>query len=243
MEKDHPIATLDGVKIGDYVLHVTRLQQMKLSGWKFFAIGLSTTVMAQVDLPAKEVGQNGAEEQCSMASALPVLEGIYSRGGKGVAPWMEILTYHNQVELEDKSGVRLTVDLSAAGLDRTLFEQLGKLIPPGGHIMVWYESKQDAKTYLALQKGVPPLVTELGRLLFWAGCLSVRDFSLPEGGLEGCRKLWGERPVNKRHEQMLKRSITTQLRDFLSRDWAFSEPAVESDMKVWASGILSELKT
>ncbi|MFQ5956516.1 MAG: DUF1122 family protein [Candidatus Brocadiales bacterium] len=241
-EKIHPIATLDGVKVNDYILHVTNLQQTKMSGWKFFAVGLSTTMLTQADMRTKRIRRCTTREKRSLVSRLPVIEGIYSRGGKGIAPWMEILTYHGRIEFINQSETQLTVDLSATGLDRKLFEQLGKLIPPGGHIMIWYENKKDEETYLALRKGMLPVVTELGIMLFWAGCRSVKDFSLPEGGLEGCRKLWGEKPIHERHKHLLQKEMVKQLRNFLAGDWRFDEPCLESNMKMRASKILLELK-
>ncbi|MFQ5862455.1 MAG: DUF1122 family protein [Candidatus Brocadiales bacterium] len=240
MEKVHPIANLDGLKLGDYTLKVVRLQQTKMSGWKFFTIGLSSPALTQANTHTGRIGTYAMRQERYLTSKLPVIEGLYSIGGKGVTPWMEIFTYHNRIELNSQTKTRLVVDLPSTGLDRKLFELLGNLIRPGGHTMIWYE--EDEKTYLALRKGVPPVVTELGSLLFWAGCRLVKDFSLPEGGLEGSKKLWGEKPTNEHHKQILQKEMAEQIHNFLDRDWMLSEPNLESALKAGALKILAELK-
>ncbi len=55
----------------------------------------------------------------------PVVEGIYSAGGRGVFPWIEALAYHPQLRCGEK-----TLELSANGTDVALFSALGELIPP-----------------------------------------------------------------------------------------------------------------
>lgn len=241
MEKAHQIAGIDGLKLGNYTLRVVRLQRTKMSGWRFFAIGLSTPVETEADLRTKPAGTYAKFEGNVLTSKLPVIEGIYSGGGRGVYPWMEIFTYDSLVEFKDDAEVQFTVDLSRNGLDRTLFEHLGRLIPPGGHIMLWYEGGQDERTYQLLLKGVPPVVTRPGSLLFWAGCRLVRDFSLPEGGLEGGKKLWGERPVNEQHRKNMQRETAGQIRSFLDRGFKLGGPELESALEARALKILAEL--
>lgn len=135
------------------------------------------------------------------------------------------------------------VALSATGLDKRLFKLLGELIPPGGHIMAWYEDTQDEETYLAINKGLPPVVTKLGSLLFWAGCLEVRDFPLPEGGLEGCKKLWGEKPINEHHKRVLEKRTAELLHNFLARGHRPVRPQLEADVEVRAREVLSVLES
>lgn len=243
MERTHPIESLDGLTLGDYTLNIVKLQQTKMSGWKFFAIGLSVSPQTQAGPHAKSISTYAKTEESVSALKLPVIEGIYSSGGKGVAPWMEIFTYNDRIELNDRAKTRLTVDLSHGGLDRILFKRLGKLIPSGGHVMLWYEGKRDEKTYQPLLKGVPPVVTKPGSLLFWAGCRLVKDFSLPEGGMEGSKKLWGEKPMNEQHKKALQRDMAVQIHNFLGKNVGLGDPQLENDLKKAALEILSELET
>jgi hypothetical protein len=118
----------------------------------------------------------------------PVASGIHSRGGRGVLPWIEIATYRPD---------RLPRPLPESP-DVVLFRALHDILEPGSHIMLWYEDEPGRPTDRALLKGVPPLLTPFGRVLFEAGFLSGRDFHLPEGGHEGGRKLWAERPPGER---------------------------------------------
>ena len=53
------------------------------------------------------------------------------------------------------------------------------------------------ETNLGLQKGVPPPITELGYLLWNAGCTWFKDWYFSEGFREGDVKLQGEKPLNK----------------------------------------------
>ncbi|HHT9133659.1 MAG TPA: DUF1122 family protein [Candidatus Avalokitesvara rifleensis] len=243
MEKEYPIAHLDGLTLGDYTLNVVQLQRTKMSGWRFFAIGLSLPVQTQSDRHTKSVGTYTKSKENVLASRLPVIEGIYSSGGRGVFPWMEVFTYNSRIKFSGQAEPRPTIDLSHTGLDRTLFEHLSKLIPPGGHIMLWYEGEGDERTFQPLLKGVPPVVTKLGSLLFWAGCRLVRDFSLPEGGLEGNKKLWGEKPMNEQHKKTLQKEMARQIRSFLARDLMLNDVELKSSLTTTALKILRELKT
>jgi hypothetical protein len=164
---------LEGLSLGALSLRLENLEPMRLSGWRHFSIGL--------------LHPDGS------SSIDPVAEGIYSVGGKGVQPWIEIANYRRIVSL--KGGE--TIDLRSDGLEPVLFKYFHDLLEPGSHIMLWYEGDSGRETDIALQRGVPPVITSLGIALFRAGFYSIRNFHLPEGGHEGGRKLWGERPLHK----------------------------------------------
>jgi hypothetical protein len=70
---------------------------------------------------------------------------------------------------------------------------LATLLPPGGRLMVCYADDETAR---ALQRGVPPAATPLGRALHLAGCTWFKDWYFAEGGREGETKLQGNKPVN-----------------------------------------------
>lgn len=187
---DHPIARLDGRQIGPYRLRVARLQPGEKSGWTRFHILLR--------------GEHGD-------AAPPVVEGIYSAGGRGVFPWIEVLAYQPTLTLAGE-----TLDLPAAGWDLTLFAALGELIPPGGHLMVGCETPPHQETYQALLKGVPPAATPLGWVLFQVGFRKVKFFYLAEGGWEGQQKLWAEKPLDEDMRRQWEGSTARDLRHFLA---------------------------
>ncbi len=110
-----------------------------------------------------------------------------------------------------------------------IFRRLGELIPPNGRLMVAYEafsvdSPALQETREALRRGVPPLATPVGELLFYADCwLGMRDWYIPEGGREGHRKLQGNKALNAGHRQRRADEALTQLLAFLD------EPDADSD--------------
>jgi hypothetical protein len=153
--------------------------------------------------------------------ATPVLEGIHSRGGRGVKGWIEVGDYFPIVYFEGKGPSAKTTHLSMKGLDRAIFRLLGECVPPGGHFMfayeVPYESSFHKETQESLIKGVPPVSTAQGELLFQAGFRLVKDWYLAEGGHEGPRKLWGEKPFNDAETRNFDLKTFLQLLAFLSR--------------------------
>lgn len=172
---DHPLQSLEGHPFNDYRLHLQRLKQLRRSGWRGFSPALKD--------------RNG------ILSQPPVVEGIYSAGGKDdVRPWMEISVAE---VVTFGSGRRL--NLRRAGLMEELLQSLSLLIPPGGHLMVSYEDSDPLhrETDRALSAGVPPIMTPLGLSLFMSGFRLVKNWYLSEGGQVGPRKLWGEKPPDR----------------------------------------------
>lgn len=185
MHRWHPLQALEGREVGGYRVHLARLEPTPKSGWRRFSLTLL----------------NEGQE-------LPCVTGIYSAGGRGVAPWVEILRYAPPPALAD---------------DPALFGLLRELIPPGGHLMVGVESPVLRESYLALIKGTPPAATPLGALLVRAGFPRVRFFDLPEGGWEGEQKLWAERPPDAATESAWRTQTVQELERFLD-----APPAAEA---------------
>jgi hypothetical protein len=205
--KNHPLQRLEGRLLGEYRLHLQRLKPLRLSGWRGFSLALKD--------------RKGTLAQPS------VVEGIYSAGGKdAVRPWMDIAVTD---VVEFGSGRRL--DLRESGLIQGLFQSLSPLIPPGGHLMVSYEDADPLhrETDRALSAGVPPVLTPLGFLLFMSGFRLVKNWYLSEGGHEGPRKLWGEKPPNNVWSVVWDEDTAKQLVSFfkgwqeLSKDQAWTE--------------------
>jgi len=190
---DHPLSRLEGLPLGTFSLELSVLEPMRMSGWRHFSIIL--------------------REPSGSRSVQPVIDGIHSLGGKGVYPWIEIAHYSGLLTFRDNQ----VIDIQEERLDYKLFQILHDLLEPGSHIMVWYEGKSGKETELELQRGIPPLITPLGLVIFTAGFLSVRDFHLPEGGHEGGRKLWGERPLNKTIDERQKKKILLETASYFVR--------------------------
>src|SRR5690606_5115009 len=118
-----------------------------------------------------------------------VARGLHSAGGRWVSPWIELIDYRPQIECAGRAA-----ELAEAKADRALFRLLAGLLPPGAHLMLGCEGPAHRSDYLALSRGVPPAATTLGRLMLDAGFPRVKFFDLPEGGWEGQKKLWAEKP-------------------------------------------------
>ncbi|MFQ5880512.1 MAG: DUF1122 family protein [Dehalococcoidia bacterium] len=121
----------------------------------------------------------------------PLLLGLHHHGPYPSYNWIEVIQYNSVVAFA--SGSTLRLDCQA---ERQLFRYLGGLIPPGGHLMVEYDTTRWRQTERALVAGVAPEDTELGRLLADAGCgASYKDWYFSEGGAEGPRKLQGRKAL------------------------------------------------
>lgn len=159
--------------------------------------------------------------------------GIYSAGGRGVTPWIEILDYQPRAQQGDRI-LDLTIDLAVE-----LFRRLAGLLPPGGHIMLGCEGPTHVETYTALLKGVPPVATPLGFTLFRAGFPQIKFFGLPEGGWEGQQKLWAENPLDAETARRWQNATAQELRQFLG----FYSPAPEMQKHVErAAAVLRTLR-
>ena len=132
------------------------------------------------------------------------LVGLLSRGPYPAHNWIEVLDF-------------LPGDLEKEGLLLPLFRYLFALVPPGGHMMVEYESPSWAATREALSLGVPPILTPLGQVLRQIGCERVRDWHIAEGGREGPRKLIGYKALNPQPSSLRRKELGRELQEFLAR--------------------------
>ncbi|MFQ5745027.1 MAG: hypothetical protein ACE5HV_15780 [Acidobacteriota bacterium] len=79
---DHPLWKLHHARVGDFRLRLAAARQLPCSGWKEFQLTLM------------------AEER---EARPPVLDGIHSVGGKGIAPWFDV-EYRQRLDLEAGAG-------------------------------------------------------------------------------------------------------------------------------------------
>ena len=99
-----------------------------------------------------------------------------------------------------------------------LFQHLSDLIPPGGHIMVEYDSAEWEETRLSISCGIPSVTTPLGSILFRIGCgAAFKDWWFAEGGSEGPRKLQGYKALDEDHRRARAAEMAAGLRSFLQK--------------------------
>src|SRR6516225_6622517 len=178
----------------DFELVLSQLSEVRLrAGWLKFAL----TVRDENGQPAQT----------------PLITGIISGGGRGVMPWCEACIYP---WLEFANGKRL--DARAAGLEDGLIRLISSLIPPGGHLMLEYESPGQTETHRELLLRVPPAATHLGALMLAAGFRGhFKDWYISEGGHEGPRKLQANKSPNAEAARVALRSNLEELKQFISR--------------------------
>lgn len=143
-------------------------------------------------------------------SRSPVLTGIVSGGGRGVQPWLECRFYPT-VEFDNGA-----VDARSLEIEAAVIARLGQLVPPGGHIMIDYETGGQEETFAELVLQVPPAATYLGALMLRAGFRGeFKDWYFSEGGHEGPRKLQGNKPSNPASARRSLQAHLRALRSFI----------------------------
>lgn len=109
-------------------------------------------------------------------------------------------------------------DVRACGLEGRLLATLAALVPPGGHLMVEYESDHHRETFTAIARGVPPVLTPLGWLLWHAGLRAgFKAWYFAEGGCEGGMKLQADRARRPRDEARYAVAVLAEVAAFVPR--------------------------
>ena len=200
-EPDHPLASLEGREFAGGRLRVL-LGPSSRFGARYFSVLF---------------------ERDGIQSEEALLIGLHNRGPLPSYNWIEVASTQERVAMP---GDRVA-DIGSEGIER-LLGFLFDMVPPGGHLMVEYDSPQRAETARALALGVPPLATPLGELLFRIGCgAHFKDWQIAEGGAEGPRKLQAYQPPNQQVAERWKGEAADLLRAFISRP-ARGGPAVKA---------------
>lgn len=196
MFSEHPLSGIDGRNLGDYKIFLKTLIPSRIRECVRFVVAL--------------------ENKTGMKGNAWVVNGLYSAGRDPIKPWMDI-TYRDQIGFPPDGAISLYQEDLSPGL----FKILGDLIPPGGHLMVSYDDGDPIHqlTERALALSFPPYVTPLGYLLAQAGFLSMKDWYWPEGGTEGPRKLWAERPLTPQIAHDRRKRMLEEVKGFLDRSF------------------------
>ena len=189
-EEEHPLGQLQGLSLGPYRL-------LALLG------------------PKNNVGARYLQllllDSAGRMSEEPVAIGLHNSGPYPGYNWAEVIRYAPTPLV---GGER--ADLRALGLEEPLFQVLSGLVPPGGHLMVEYDSPAQKESERILGLDYPPVTSPLGYLLFRVGCRSFRDWYISEGGREGPRKLQGFKPLNEALAEERTQALRRQVEECLA---------------------------
>jgi hypothetical protein len=154
----------------------------------------------------------------------PFLLGLHNSGPFPAYNWIDVARYDGVASFDGGDDFAL-----AGAAEQRLFRLLGGLVPPGGHLMLEYESAHARSTERMLSLGLPPVATPVGYLLFRAGCAGFRDWYISEGGREGPRRLQGFKPLDAVGAAGKAAAVAADLRAFLAR----KAPPERSDVRRW----------
>jgi hypothetical protein len=143
----------------------------------------------------------------------PLLLALHHSGPYPSHNWIDVISLTRNLGFPERE-----ISLSEADLE-SLFGYLSDLIPPGGHMMVEYDSEEWEETRLSIACGIPPVATLVGSMLFRVGCgVAFKDWHFAEGGSEGPRKLQGFKALNEEHRRTRAGEMAAELRSFLNSE-------------------------
>jgi len=143
--------------------------------------------------------------------------GLLGRGHLPAYNWLEVSNVAPRLG-PPGAPTELVLEPEPQGPAADLVHLLARLIPPGGHLMVEYDSPFGRSTARALDAGVPPAATPIGHLMFLAGCGDgFKDWAIAEGWTECPRKLQGYRALDQDHRRAMWRQLAGEMEAFLAR--------------------------
>jgi hypothetical protein len=216
-EVQHPLCRLRDRNLGPYKL-VVKVGQKHKSGASYFYLFL--------------------RDSSGEVSREPVVFGLHHQGKYPSYNWIEVISLPPRVNFESGEAI----DISMAETQQ-LFQYLAELIPPGGHMMVEYDSPEQQETARSLALGIPPVATPLGYMMFLAGCGdSFKDWHFAEGGCEGPRKLQGYKALDEQHAERRAGETVAELTAFLARISEEESSELEKAARDRALAVLNKLK-
>src|SRR5688572_26784121 len=95
--------------------------------------------------------------QCYLSAQMgrpvdPVVVGLQIEGPYPGFNLVEVLEFQDVLKLDDRRNIAVP-----PAIEKRIFEQLATAVPPGGHLMVEYDSPVRAVTASALAAKVPPI--------------------------------------------------------------------------------------
>jgi hypothetical protein len=188
---DHPVARLDGLRLGDLRL-LALLGPKNAVGSRYFQLF-------------------AADGDGRLAEGVFAL-GLHNSGPYPAFNWVELTQFRESIDVVGK-----TIDLWETGLEVELFRAVSELVPDGGHIMAEYDSPTHRATERILTLRYPPATTPIGYAMFEAGVRSYRDWYISEGGREGPRKLQGFKPWNEEIAREKTAALRAEVEAMLAR--------------------------
>ncbi|HEV3232748.1 MAG TPA: DUF1122 family protein [Candidatus Dormibacteraeota bacterium] len=211
--REHPLAVVDGAEVPGGRLAV--LFGPRIIGGRYFRLHLEG---------------EGASRR--------FLTGLHNSGRYPGQNWAEV------IDLDLPPALAGDGPAGHEGWERDLAEYLRPLadaIPPGGHLMVEYETDKWLPTQRGLLQGIPPIATPMGEMLHRLGSASsIKDWYFPEGGQEGSRKLHGNKALSPRHAAETGRARAAELRAFLASPPG-ADRALDGAARAAAERILTDL--
>ncbi|HEY8741224.1 MAG TPA: DUF1122 family protein [Candidatus Dormibacteraeota bacterium] len=161
------------------------------------------------------------------------VEALYNDGLYPGQNWVEIY------DMEVPEAISAGPDFASALAP--YLRPVADAIPRGGHLMAEYEKPDWHTTQVGLLAGIPPLATPLGALLFDVGCGdSFKDWYFPEGGMEGNRKLQGNKAYTQEQRREMREKRTDELQRFLASP-QHAHPEIDRRARLNAETILATL--
>ena len=196
---EHPLHLVEGAVVGNGVGLIFEVGPKNKVGSDYFRAFLDSGLLG--------------------ATTEPVISGLINRGPYPGYNWVEVTDSTDVVPLTNGEHVQVP-----EGIQLRIVEALASLVPPGGHLMMEYDSEHRVMTSRALAATVPPVATPLGAMMFAAGCgVAFTDWYISEGGREGPRKLQGFKALDAAHERRRGLEMLANLEAFMSRskdvDW------------------------
>jgi hypothetical protein len=216
-EGQHPLCRLRDRNLGPYKL-VVKVGQKHRIGASYFYLFL--------------------QDHSGEVSREPVVFGLHHQGKYPSYNWIEVVSLPPRVSFE--SGKAIDISMAEA---QQFFQYLAELIPPGGHIMVEYDSPEQQETARSLALGIPPVATPLGYIMFLAGFgVSFKDWHFAEGGCEGPRKLQGYKALDEQHAESRAGETVAELAAFLAGTSEKEISELEKAARDRALAVLDKLK-